>query len=183
MNILRLKVALVGDSRVGKSCIISQLVKKYFNTTYQTTLGVENSVYEVKIKDTNYTIQFHLYDLTGFSVFRDLVVSQIKNANCILYVYDASNMDSFNSLKLWKESFKDIISSNCLEYYVGNKLDLERKVVVDETTLKNTTKSLKCEYFQVSAQQNKGLEEMMITLANKYYSSYCDFLLLSKSLS
>lgn len=36
MNLIRAKVALIGDPRVGKSCIVSQLVKKYFNTTYQT---------------------------------------------------------------------------------------------------------------------------------------------------
>lgn len=183
MNILRLKIALIGDCRVGKSCIVGQLVKKYFNTTYQTTLGIDYNTYEVKVKDTNYTIQFEILDLTGFSVFRDLVSQQIKEANCILYVYDATNMESFNSLKLWKESFQEDIKKDCFEYFVGNKIDLERKIAVDETTLKNTTKSLNCGYFQVSAQQAKGLEEMFITIAGRFYNSYIDFLKAVKSLS
>ena len=183
MNILRLKVALIGDSRVGKSCIVGQLVKKYFNTTYQTTLGVDYNNFEVKIKDTNYTVQFHILDLTGFSVFRDLVGSQVKEANCILYVYDATNLESFNSLKLWKDSFQDDINPNCFEYFVGNKIDLEKKITVDESTLKNTTKSLKCEYFQISALQAKGLDEMFYSIAYKFYNKYFVFLNNVKQLS
>lgn len=183
MNVLRLKIALIGDSRVGKSCIVGQLVKKYFNTTYQTTLGVDYNTYEVKIKDSNIIVQFHILDLTGFSVFRDLVSTQIKEANCILYVYDSTNLESFNSLKLWKESFQDDIKSNCIEYFVGNKIDLERKVTVDETTLKNTTKALKCGYFQVSALQAKGLEEMFNKIAIQYHNNYVSFLSSVKNMS
>lgn len=176
MNILRIKIGLLGDSNTGKSSIISQLVKKQFNTTYQTTLGVEYNTYEVKIKDTGYTVQFHILDLTGFSVFRDFVASQVKECNTILYVYDATNLESFNSLKLWKESLSEYISSNSTEYLVGNKIDLERKITVDESTLKSTAKQMKCEYFQVSAMQAKGIEELFISIANKFYNSYLDFL-------
>ena len=50
MNVIRCKVALIGDPRVGKTSIVNQLVKNSFNGTYQTTLGVEYSQFEVKIK-------------------------------------------------------------------------------------------------------------------------------------
>ena len=77
MNIIRCKIALVGDPRVGKTNMVSQLVKNSFNNTYQTTLGIDYNQYEVKIKDTNYTVQFHILDFTGFSVFRELLNNQI----------------------------------------------------------------------------------------------------------
>ena len=41
MNLIRCKIALVGDPRVGKTNIVSQLVKNSFNNTYQTTLGID----------------------------------------------------------------------------------------------------------------------------------------------
>ena len=176
MNVLRLKVSLIGDCRVGKSCIVGQLVKKYFNTTYQTTLGIDHNTFEVKMKDTNYTVQIHILDLTGFSIFRDLVGNQIKESDCILYVYDSTNMESFNSLKLWKDSFQADISPNCFEILVGNKIDLEKKIVVDETTLKNSAKGMNADYFLVSAQQAKGIEEMFSFIAKKFYDKYMAFL-------
>ena len=56
MNVIRCKVALIGDPRVGKTSIFNQLVKNSLNGSYQTTLGIEYNHFEVKIKDTNYTV-------------------------------------------------------------------------------------------------------------------------------
>ena len=52
MNVIRCKVALVGDSKVGKTNIASQLTKNSFNNTYQTTLGIDYSQFDIPIKDT-----------------------------------------------------------------------------------------------------------------------------------
>ena len=102
MNVIRCKVALVGDSKVGKTNIASQLTKKNFNNTYQTTLGIEYSQYDIQIKDTNYTVQFHILDFTGFSTFRETINNLIKDCNFILLVYDLTNLESFQNIKLWK---------------------------------------------------------------------------------
>lgn len=150
MNILRCKVALIGDPRVGKTCLINQLIKNYFNNTYQTTLGVDYNTYESKLKD--YTVQFHILDFTGFSVFRDLIYSQIKDVNFIIYVYDVTNQESFTSIKLWKESFKDYLKGkNVVELLVGNKVDLEKKIAVDENTGKQFAAASKIKFYQTSA--------------------------------
>ena len=66
MNVIRCKIALIGDPRVGKTSIVNQLVKNSFNGSYQTTLGIEYNQFEVKIIDTNYTVQFHILDSVFF---------------------------------------------------------------------------------------------------------------------
>lgn len=152
MNILRAKIALVGDQRVGKSCIVSQLCKQYFNNTYQTTLGIDFNTFEIKIKDSNYTVQLHIMDCTGFGVFNEYVFSQISDANFILYVYDATSLDSFNSVKSWKGLIKEHISNkNCVEYLVGNKIDLEKKISVDEENIKKLASMYQFKSYSVSA--------------------------------
>ena len=83
-------------------------VKNSFNGTYQTTLGIEYNQFKVKIKDTNYTVQFHILDCTGFWVFREMIYKVIKDANFILYVYDSKNLESFQSIKSWKETMKEV---------------------------------------------------------------------------
>ena len=123
MNILRCKAAIIGDPRVGKTCLINQLIKNYFNNTYQTTLGIDYNTYDAKLKES--TVQFHIMDFTGFSVFRDLIYSQIKDVNFIIYVYDVTNQESFASVKLWKDSFKEYLKGkNVIEVLVANKVDL-----------------------------------------------------------
>ncbi len=150
MNTLRCKVAIIGDPRVGKTCLINQLIKNYFNNTYQTTLGIDYNTYDSKIKDFN--VQFHILDFTGFSVFRDLIYSLIKDVNFIIYVYDVTNLESFASVKLWKDSFKDYFKSrNVVELLVGNKVDLDKKITIDENNAKQFSNSNKMKLYQTSA--------------------------------
>ena len=155
MDILRTKVALVGDQRVGKTSIVNQLVKQFFNNTYLTTLGIDYNTHDIKIRDTNYIVQLHLIDCTGFSAFTDVVSSQIKDANFILYVYDSTNLESFQTIKLWKENIKmTLTNKNIVEYLVGNKIDLEKKLAVDDSAIKNMSSLYKLKPYSVSAVRN-----------------------------
>jgi Ras-related protein Rab-1A len=152
MNIIRTKVALIGDPRVGKTCLVSQFIKQYFNNTYQTTLGIDYNTHEIKVKDTSYTVQLHIIDLTGFSVFRELINNQLKDVNFIIYVYDATNLESFQNIKLWKENMKELVTNKkCIELLVGNKIDLEGRIAVDETSIKNMAGQYNMKAFSVSA--------------------------------
>jgi small GTP-binding protein len=152
MNIIRTKVALIGDPRVGKTCLVSQFIKQYFNNTYQTTLGIDYNTHEIKIKDSSYTVQLHILDLTGFSVFRELVNNQLKDVNFIIYVYDSTNLESFQNIKLWKENMRELVANKkCVDILVGNKIDLESRVVVDETSIKSIAGHYGMKSFSVSA--------------------------------
>ena len=177
MNIIRCKIALVGDPRVGKTNMVSQLVKNSFNDTYQTTLGIDYNQYEVKIKDTNYTVQFHILDFTGFSVFRELLNNQIKDVNFILYVYDSTNLESFTNIKLWKMSIQELLTKkNVVEYLVGNKSELPEKVVTDKTSVAAMADNLKLKSWSVSARTLLNLKEMFEEMANTYYKNYKSFI-------
>ena len=177
MNIIRCKVALVGESRVGKTSLVSQLVKNSFNNTYQTTLGIDYNQYEMKIKDTNYTVQFHILDFTGFSVFRELLNTQIKDVNFILYVYDSTDLETFQSVKVWKEAAKELVlKKNVIEYLVGNKCEIPEKIVTDKTSVANMAENLKLKQWSVSARTLMNVKEMFEEMANTYYKSYKSFL-------
>ena len=176
MNVIRCKVALVGECRVGKTSIINQLVKNSFNGSYQTTLGIEYNQYEVKIKDTNYTVQFHILDCTGFSVFREMINKVIRDVSFILYVYDSTNLESFQSIKQWKETTKEMdLKPNVIEYLVGNKTEIPEKIVTDKVSIDNLAKKLNFKSWQVSARGVKNLNELFEDMANIYYENYFKF--------
>ena len=177
MNVIRCKVALIGDPRVGKTSIVNQLVKNTFNGTYQTTLGVDYNQYEVKIKETNYTVQLHILDFSGFSPFRELINKVISDVNFILYVYDTTNLDSFQSIKAWKETTKQMeIKSNVVEYLVGNKIEIPEKVVTDKVSVENLAKKYNFKSWQVSARGVQNLKELFEEMANAYYENYFKFI-------
>ena len=177
MNVIRCKVALIGDPRVGKTSMVNQLVKNSFNGTYQTTLGVEYNQCEVKIKDTNYTVQFHILDCSGFSPFRELINKVISDVNFILFVYDATNLESFQSIKAWKETVKQMdVKANVIEYLVGNKIEIPEKVVTDKVSVENLAKKFNLKSWQVSARGVKNLNELFEDMANAYYDNYFKFI-------
>ena len=176
MNVIRCKIALVGECRVGKTSIVNQLVKNSFNGSYQTTLGIDYNQYEVKIKDTNYTVQFHILDFSGFSIFRDMINNAIKDVNFILYVYDSTNLESFQAIKLWKLALSEIdLKSNVIEYLVGNKNELPEKVVTDKVSVDSLAKKYNFKSWSVSARAVNNLNEMFQEMANTYYDNYFKF--------
>ena len=176
MNVIRCKIALIGDPRVGKTSIVNQLVKNSFNGSYQTTLGIEYNQFEVKIKDTNYTVQFHILDCTGFSAFREMLSKVIKDVSFILYVYDSTNLESFQSIKQWKETIKEMETKpNVIEYLVGNKTEIPEKIVTDKISVDNLAKKLNFKSWLVSARGVQNLNELFQDMANIYYESYFKF--------
>ena len=183
MNIIRCKIALVGEPRVGKTSIINQLVKNTFNGSYQTTLGIDYNQYEVKIKDTNYTVQFHIFDFSGFSIFRDMINKAIKDVNFILYVYDSTNLESFQSIKLWKLSLSEMdLKSNVIEYLVGNKNELPDKIVTDKVSVDSLAKKFNFKSWSVSARAVNNLKELFEDMGNLYYENYFKFINKMKNL-
>lgn len=176
MDVIRCKIALIGDTKVGKTSIVNQLVKNTFNTTYQTTLGIEYNQYEVKIKDTSYTVQFHILDFTGFSIFREMINNAIKDVNFILYVYDSTNLESFQGIKLWKMAVSEMSTKpNVVEYLIGNKNEMPEKVVTDKVSVDNLAKKYNLKSWTVSARTTSGLTELFQEMANSYYESYFKF--------
>ena len=184
MNVIRCKVALVGDSKVGKTNIASQLTKKNFNNTYQTTLGIEYSQYDIQIKDTNYTVQFHILDFTGFSTFRETINNLIKDCNFILLVYDLTNLESFQNIKLWKTMVDELnVKKNTVRYLIGNKNENPDKIKVDQGSIDSIASSLKLKSYCVSAKMNTNLVELFQELANTHYDNYINFINKIKNLN
>ena len=176
MNIIRCKIGLIGDPRVGKTSIVNQLVKNSFNGSYQTTLGIDYNQYEVKINDTNYTVQFHILDFSGFSIFRDMINNPIRDVNYILYVYDSTNLESFQSIKLWKLALSEIdLKQNVVEYLIGNKNELPEKIVTDKASVENLAKKYNFKSWSVSARSTNNLKELFEEMANSFYDNYFKF--------
>ena len=184
MNVIRCKVALVGDSKVGKTNIANQLTKKNFNNTYQTTLGIDYSHHDIEIKDTNYTVQFHILDFTGFSTFRETINNLITDCNFILYVFDLTNLESFQNIKLWKGLINDLnIKKNTVQYLIGNKNENPDKIKVDQTSIDSISSALKMKSYNVSAKMNTNLNELFQEMAKTHYDNYINFINKIKNLN
>ena len=65
----------------------------------------------------------------------------ICDVSFILYVYDSTNWESFQSIKQFKETIRGMnIKPNVIEYLLGNKTEIPIKTVTDKIFIDNLAK-------------------------------------------
>ncbi len=128
------KVIIVGDSNVGKTCLLRKYVLPDVDvTTVKPTIGVDFLGKIVKIKET--IIKFQIWDTAGMERFACIDRAYFRNAGYIIYVYDLTNQKSFDNLKKWikkEENATEDQEKKPLRILVGNKTDLKTEQVVDD---------------------------------------------------
>ena len=128
-----IKVILIGDSKVGKTNILSRLVNNEFNNKHIPSLSLE--YYNHSIKINNYTIRMQIWDTAGQEKTNSLISNYYRSAEVAIFVYSINNIKSYNSIQEW---YKELINesneenSNVKKVLLGNKLDLEKDRQVDK---------------------------------------------------
>jgi Ras-related protein Rab-6A len=157
------KIVIIGDINVGKTSILSRFRYGVFEPEYMPTLGIDffsqNLFYEDK------TIRLILWDTAGEERFRSLIPSYLKNADCIIIVFDITNKDSFNSLNKWLTDSKNNASEGTIYIICGNKSDLKEKRTVNENEIDEYIKKNELIYVECSAKNGEGIKDLFNTVA------------------
>nr|CAI5818525.1 unnamed protein product [Callosobruchus analis] len=131
------KLLLIGDSGVGKSCLLLRFADDTYTESYISTIGVDF------VSLGSITLIYNLFaikwDTAGQERFRTITSSYYRGAHGIIVVYDCTDQDSFNNVKQWLEEIDRYACDNVNKLLVGNKSDLTTKKVVDYTTAKVCT--------------------------------------------
>jgi len=179
-----LKIIILGDMAVGKSCLMNQYVHRRFSDRYMATLGADFMTKSILIDDRSVTMQ--IWDSAGMERFQSLGVAFYRGADCCVLVYDVTQPKTFQSVNMWKDEFLVQASppdpKNFPFVLLGNKIDL-----VDERGVSTKKANAWCEsnndipYFEVSAKEAINVEQAFQTIARDAlrredaYSGYlCD---------
>jgi small GTP-binding protein len=118
-------ILLLGDSNVGKTSFIDRYCGKDFNQNIA-TIGVESRIKDI-VKNNN-SIKLCIYDTAGQERYRKIVNNYYKGADGIILMYDVSNIDSFNAIRIWIESIKLNLEIQKIGFIVvENKCDLSEE--------------------------------------------------------
>ncbi|KEP65073.1 UNVERIFIED_CONTAM: Ras-related protein Rab2BV, putative [Hammondia hammondi] len=123
------KLLIIGDSSVGKSCLLSRFARGRF-LPHRTTLGVD---FETRTLDVDgRRVKIQLWDTAGHERFRSVTLSYYRSAMGALVVFDMTNRESFESVQSWLRELEDRAPQNVQKVLVGNKADVENRVVSRE---------------------------------------------------
>ena len=169
-NIPNVKVALVGDSGVGKSSIIGRYVSGMFFDNCQTTTGPSFSkkIYEKEGK----SICLNLWDTVGQERFRALGKNFYKDAYIICLVFDITQKQSFENIKeVWYPDIKKHGEKYIILSIIGNKCDKFEDENVDEKEVTSFAEEIGALCFLVSALNGDKIDNLFDTLAENYLNS------------
>ncbi|XP_048367467.1 ras-related protein Rab-1B-like isoform X2 [Sphaerodactylus townsendi] len=158
------KLLLIGDSGVGKSCLLLRFADDTYTESYISTIGVDFKIRTIELDGK--TIKLQIWDTAGQERFRTITSSYYRGAHGIIVVYDVTDQESYNNVKQWLQEIERYASENVNKLLVGNKCDLTTKKVVDYTTAKVRRGQLGIPFPGDQASKNAtNVEQSFMTMA------------------
>ena len=168
-NNITCKVVLVGDSGVGKTCIIQRYVNNNYNENTESTSASTYTYKVVDYKQFNKSISFDIWDTAGQELYRALAKNFYLNASIGILVYDVRRKESFESIKdYWYEQLKISGEENMIFGVAGNKCDLFQEEQVSEEEGKKFAKSIGAVFHLTSCKESIGIDELFEECGKKY---------------
>lgn len=157
------KLLLIGDSGVGKSCLLLRFADDSYLDSYISTIGVDFKIRTVE--QDGKTIKLQIWDTAGQERFRTITSSYYRGAHGIIVVYDVTDQESFNNVKQWLNEIDRYASENVNKLLVGNKSDLSDKKVVSSETAKAFADEIGIPFMETSAKNASNVEQAFMAMA------------------
>jgi len=163
------KLLLIGDSGVGKSCLLLRFADHTYTESYISTIGVDFKIRTITTRDEK-TIKLQIWDTAGQERFRTITSSYYRGAHGIIVVYDVTDQESFNNVKQWLNEIERYASEKVNKLLVGNKCDLVSKKAVSYEVAKAFADKLDIPFLETSAKAATNVEKAFLTMADEIKS-------------
>ena len=156
------KILTIGESGVGKTCILRRFVENKFLKNHLATIGIDFKTKTLIINKQE--IKLKIWDTAGQERFRNITTQYYKGADGIVLIYDVTDDASYEKIRDWMEQ---ILANTKREdiglVLLGNKCDMEPRAVTEEQGNK-LAEELKISYFETSALNGNGINEAFESL-------------------
>ncbi|CAE7219408.1 DNAH6 [Symbiodinium sp. KB8] len=162
------KYIIIGDTGVGKSCLLLQFTDKRFQPVHDLTIGVEFGARMVTIQDQ--PVKLQIWDTAGQESFRSITRSYYRGAAGALLVYDITRRDTFNHVSRWLEEARANGNPSMVVLLVGNKCDLESRRQVQKSEGEQFAAKHNLIFLETSAKTAENVERAFVDTAKHIFS-------------
>ena len=159
------KLLLIGDSGVGKSCLLLRYADNVWDDRYISTIGVDFKIRTITVNKK--IIKLQIWDTSGQERFRTITSSYYRGSHGLVITYDITEEKAFDGVKFWLSETERYASKDALRVLVGNKCDLEeQRKITTEQGQEFATKA-EIPFFETSAKTNQGVDVLFTKIAEE----------------
>ena len=154
---------MIGESGVGKTCIIQRFNKNEFSLTHLSTIAIDFKMKVVSVGDEK--IKMQIWDTAGQERFNTLTAGFFKGSDGIILCYSITDTKSFDNINKWMAQIKSLAPIDVKVLLVGNKTDLEeeRKLSIEQG--KEMAEKYGIQLFEASAKTGENVPEIFQRMA------------------
>jgi Ras-related protein Rab-8A len=160
---MQIKLLMIGDSGVGKTCLLLRYANDSFSPTFITTIGIDFKIKNIEIDDKRVKLQ--IWDTAGQERFRTITTSYFRGAQGIVLVYDVTDRRSFESIRNWISQIQQHADVHVNKILVGNKCDMLDEKVVSTEEGKRLAEEFGMEFWETSAKNDINVEHSFHSIA------------------
>jgi len=160
---MQIKLLMIGDSGVGKTCLLLRYANDSFSPTFITTIGIDFKIKNVEIDAKR--IKLQIWDTAGQERFRTITTSYFRGAQGILLVYDVTDRRSFESIRNWISQIQQHADVHVNKILIGNKCDMLSDKVVSTEEGQQLAKEFNIDFWEASAKNDINVEQSFISMA------------------
>ncbi|KAL7573489.1 hypothetical protein ACA910_019809 [Epithemia clementina (nom. ined.)] len=168
------KYIIIGDTGVGKSCLLLQFTDKRFQPVHDLTIGVEFGARMITVAGENESnptqVKLQIWDTAGQESFRSITRSYYRGAAGALLVYDITRRDTFLHLSRWLEEAQQHAQPNMVILLIGNKSDLEHRRAVSTEEGKAFAQEHGLLFLETSAKTAYNVEQAFLKTAQEIHA-------------
>ena len=117
---IKVKVVILGDTCVGKSCFLMRFVNNAVTQNHISTIGVDVRNKTLVTKKGKVNLQ--IWDTAGQEKFRSLSPSYLRNTDSVILLYDITNQETFDHVTNWMATINQYTTKNLSTILVGNNV-------------------------------------------------------------
>ncbi|CAI2379838.1 unnamed protein product [Moneuplotes crassus] len=164
------KISIIGDTSVGKSCLLKRITDNEFKETYELTIGVEFGSILFKMQEK--ILKLQIWDTAGQENFKSITKIFYRGTHCVFLAYDTSRESTFENAEKWLKEVRQNSGSDVIVFLVGTKADVSPRAVTEEQALEFKEKHNLHYFIETSAKTNLNIESLFTVAAQKLFVKY-----------
>ncbi|XP_063427103.1 ras-related protein Rab-10-like [Mytilus galloprovincialis] len=166
---LLLRLLLVGETGVGKTCLLCKYINQDFISAHISTIGIDFKMKTLQINDR--VVKVQIWDTAGQERFESITKQFYRRAQGVLLVYDMSSRSSFEAIPKWLAHVEQFCKEDVSVMLLGNKCDREDRRQVTTKEASQFAKEHGIMFSETSAKSSSNLEKAFLDMCTDIIES------------